>query len=264
MQQQNNVNLKDYVDKNAQLQIRRGIIYSNMSIKSDMLKVRILPDMVNCTEDDLPNYACYNPTQMIRGVAEKDTKDINKATQIWVICTSDFLVGWVLGEANQQYAIEDSKVEDPWGFNAFKNHLLRIHLNTNSAEYSELKVLFSNARFVRTYADADLYLDKKPANAIGLDVVNIRTGERFMMLQSGTTFALTQDTLYMRVGSPDKNSVSFIRMTAGAIELTSDNIILHGRKATSLGKHGMHVAGILGGPSALDGSPLVPLSDITC
>lgn len=256
-------NLKDYVEKNAQLQIKRGIIYSNMSIKSDMLKIRILPDMTNCAEEDLPNYACYNPTTMIKGVAEKDTRDPSLATQVWVICTSDFLVGWVLGEANQQYTIEDDKVSDPWGFNAFKNHLLRVHLNTKSAEYSELKVLFSNSRFVDVYSEAGLWDNNNPPTAVGLDVVNIRTGERYMMLQSGTTLALTQDTIYMRVGSPDKKN-SFIRMTAGSIEMTADNVAIYGRKATSLGKHGMHVAGMLGASTAVDGSPLVPLQDITC
>lgn len=258
-----NINkLKDYVNQRSQLQIRRGIIYSNMSVKSDMLKIRILPEMVGYSENDLPNYACYNPTTMIKGIAEKDTKSIDKATQVWVICTEDFLVGWVLGEANQQYSTEDSSIEDPWGFSAFKTHLLRTHLNVKSAKYDELKILFSNARFVDMYNDAGLG-SSKPATAIGLDVVNIRTGERFMLLQSGTTFALTQDTLYMRVGSPDQ-SASFIRMTASSIEITSNNVILYGRTATSIGKHGMHVAGMLGSPSSLDGSPLVPLIDITC
>lgn len=267
MQQQKNVNLRDYVEKNAQLQIRRGIIYSNMSAKSDMLKVRILPDMVSYAEEDLPNYACYNPTMMIKGVAEKDTRDINIATQVWIICTSDFLVGWVLGEANQQYDVEESKVDDPWGFNVFKSHLLRTHLNTKSAEYSELKVLFSNARFVSTYTEAGIGEGSSPANAVGLDIVNVRTGERYMMLQSGTTFALTQDTLYLRVGSPkdaSNNPSSYIRMTAGSIEMVADNISIHGRNATSLGKHGMKVAGMLGASTAVDGSVLVALQDITC
>lgn len=267
MQQQKNVNLRDYVEKNAQLQIRRGIIYSNMSAKSDMLKVRILPDMVGYAEEDLPNYACYNPTMMIKGVAEKETRDINIATQVWVICTSDFLVGWVLGEANQQYDVEEDKVDDPWGFNTFKTHLLRAHLNTKSAEYSELKVLFSNAKFVSTYTEADIGTNSTPANAVGLDIVNVRTGERYILLQSGTTLALTQDTLYMRVGSPkdvNNSTHSYIKMTAGSIEIVADNISIHGKKATSLGKHGMKVAGMLGAPTSVDGSPLVPLTDITC
>lgn len=255
-------NLQRAITENTQLQIRRGVIYSNLSIKTDMLKIRILPEMTKCAEDELPNYACYNPTMCIKGVAEKDTQDINKATQVWVICTSDFLVGWVLGEANQQYSTDDTKVDDPWGFNAFKTHILRCHLNTNSATYTELKVLFSNARFVDIYNDAGIGKDK-PATAVGLDVVNVRTGERFMMLQSGTTFALTQDTLYMRVGSPDQDS-SFIKMTAGSIEITSNQVVLYGRNATSIGKHNMHVVGMLGAPTSIDGSPVVPLLDITC
>lgn len=254
--------LREKVEQRSQLKIKRAILYDNMTAKSDMLKVRVLPDMVSYAEEDLPNYSCFNPTTVIKGVAEKDTRNMSTATQLWVVCTDDFLVGWVLMEAQDQYNIEDSKVTGAWGFNTFKTHLLRCHLSTDSAVYSELKVLFNNIKLVSAYNEAGINnADRK--TAVGLDVVNVRTGERFMMLQSGTTFALTQDQIYLRVGSPDQ-AVSFIKMTAGSIEITSDNVILYGRKHTSLGKHGMQLAGMLGAPTAVDGSPLTPLLDVTC
>lgn len=255
--------LQEKAAEKSQLFIKQAVIYDNMTASSDMLKVRILPDMVGYSESDLPNYSCFNPTEVIKGVAEKDTGSIDQATRVWVVCTSDFLVGWVMAEANDQYNIEDTTIGNPWGYSKFKEHLLRCHLNLDSAEYSDLKVLFNNSKNVSLYESAGIGDSSDRVSATGLDVVNTRTGERFFMLQSGTILAITQDTLYMRVGSPDEDS-SFIRMTAGAIEMTSNNIMIYGREKTSIGKHGMYVAGMLGAPTAIDGSPLVPISDITC
>lgn len=252
---------QERVNKQTQLYIRRAVIYDNMNAKSDMLKVRILPEMIGYDASDLPNYPSFNPTAVIKGVSEKDCRDISVATKVWVVCTNDYLTGWILSEANDQYNIEDPGVNDAWGFNKFKEHLLRCHLNVDTAVYSELKVLFSNVKNVSAYNEAGISNSRK--TSVGLDVVNVRTGERFMMLQSGTTFALTQDQIYFRVGSPDKTN-SFIRIQAGSIEMTADNIIVWGRHKTSLGKHGFKLCGALGAATALDGSPLVPLLDITC
>jgi hypothetical protein len=257
---------KDYkkaaVDR-SELHFRRAVLYNNMTVGSDMLQVRILPDMSKYDAEDLPYYGCFNSSMVIKGVAEKDTRDVNTATQLWVVCTNDYVTGWVIGEAGSQMSITDSSSDASWGFKSFKTHLLRCHLNTDSAVYDELKVLFNNSKIVSTYEEAGIRTDESKATAVGLDVVNVRTGERFMMLQSGTIFALTQDTLYMRVGSPDQDS-SYIRMTAGSIEMTANNVIIYGRDKTSIGKHGMHVVGMLGAATAIDGSPLVPLTDITC
>lgn len=252
---------QEKVNKQTQLYIRRAVIYDNMSAKTDMLKVRVLPEMIGYDVSDLPNYSCFNPTQVIKGVSEKDCRDINVATKVWVVCTSDYLTGWVVCEANDQYNIDDTGVNDAWGFAKFKEHLLRCHLNTDSAVYSDLKVLFSNVKAVSAYNEAGISGGR--STSVGLDVVNVRTGERFMMLQSGTIFAFTQDQIYLRVGSPDDKN-SFIRIQAGSIEMTADKILIWGRDKTSLGKHGFQLCGTLGAATALDGTPLVPLLDITC
>lgn len=253
--------VNDTVKARSQLLIKKAVLYDNLTAKTDMLKVRILPDMVGFAEDDLPNYGYFNPTQIIKGVAEKSTGNMDTATKLWIICTEDFLVGWIFCEANDQYNIEDTSVSDAWGFNKFKEHLLRCHLDTDSATYSDLKVLFNNIKAVSAYNEAGLSSGTTPS--VGLDVVNVRTGERFMMLQSGTTFALTQSQIYLRAGSPDQHS-STIRIQPGSIEITADNLVLYGRNKTSLGKHGMQLCGMLGAPTGLDGSPLVPLLDVTC
>lgn len=253
--------IKKDVQFKSQLFFRRAVIYDNLSVKSDMLRVRPIPDMIGFAEEDLPMYSSFNPTTIIKGVSEKEAGNISKATQIWIICTDDYRVGWIFSEANQQYAIETKQVDDPWAFNALKTHVMRQHMKTSGVKYNELKVLFSNARMVNQYDTAGI--DGSPSTAVGLDVVNVRTGERWMMLQSGTSISLTQNEICLRVGSPD-SSPSFLKIKPSGIEMTSDNIAIWGRNATSLGKHGMQVAGMLGAPTAIDGSPLVPLLDITC
>lgn len=258
-----NEEVQERAQEKAQLFFKKAVIYDNMTARSDMLKVRILPEMSGFSEEDLPNYSCFNPTEVIKGVPEKKSGSVDKATKVWVVCTKDMLSGWVLSEANDQFSIEDTETTNPWGYKKFKEHLLRCHLNTDSADYEDLKVLFNNSKNVSLYEEAGIGKRSSRKTAIGLDVVNIRTGERFFILQSGTTLALMQDTIYMRVGSPD-TKMSFMRMTSSTIDLTADQISVYGRKKTSFGKHGMQLVGMLGAPTAIDGSPLVPLLDITC
>lgn len=253
--------LRNHIEKQSQLFIRRAVIYDNMNYKSDMLRVRPIPDMLGFAESDLPCYPPFNPTSVLKGVSEKQAGKVAGATQIWIICTDDYRVGWVFGEANQQYATEATKVEDPWAFNKFKTHLLRQHITPGNADYKEMKVLFCNARYVNAYDNAGI--SGSADTAVTIDAVNVRTGERWIMLQSGTSIAIMQDQIDMRVGSPD-NSPSFIRIKPKAIDIVTDYLQIYGRQATSLGKHGMYVAGMLGAPTAVDGSPLVPLLDITC
>lgn len=255
--------IREYAERKSQLFIKRASIYSNMTINSDMLKVRLLPDMLGFDAKDLPNYACFSPSTIIRGVAEVDTNDVSKSSQVWVLCTEDYKVGWIMAEANNQYSLGAEKALDPWGFNAFKTHIERCSLDDRLAEYSELKILFNNQSFVDTYKSAGIDDSSNRKTAISLDVVNIRTGDRIMMLQSGTTFALTQDQILLRVGSPNSD-VSYIKMTAGSIEISANSVGLWGKNATSLGKHGMRLCGMLGAPTATDGSPQIPLLDVTC
>ena len=256
-----NIELQDVINKKTSLHFRIASLYSNQTSNTDMTKVRILPDMIGFEAEDLPSYANFNPTTVVRGVAEDKTKNVNNSTKLWVICTSDFKVGWIVGEATSQYSSYANAVDEPWPFNTFKNHIVRCHLNSNFAKYDELKVLFNNNTFFNKYTDAGI--DGSPDTAISLDVVNVRTGERVMMLQSGTTFALTQKQILLRVGSPDSD-VSTISMTAGRIEITANEIAIWGKNSTSLGKHGMKLCGMLGAPTAVDGSPIIGLLDISC
>lgn len=252
-------NSKDLDITRLQLFFHRGVIYNNQTQNTDMLQIRIIPDMSNIEDPDnnLPYYAPFNPTTIIKGVSEKDSGKESKATQVWVLCTNDFKIGWVFSEANDQYEINEKNVRFPWTFNAFKNHILRQHISTSGWKYEELKVMFSNAPFVRNYDSGGT-----PETAVSLDVINVRTGERAIMLQSGTSITIMQKGIKLRAGSPD-SSPSIIDITPEKIDMVANTISLWGRNSTSLGKHGMQVPGMLGAPTSVDGSPIVPLLDIS-
>lgn len=248
--------------KDCELKFRRGAIYSNNKIGSDMLTIRILPDMVGWKKEDLPKYPMFTPTQIIKGVSEEDTKDPTKATQVWVICTDDFKVGFVMSESMEEYDTAANKILSPYNFKQLFTHIRRQNLNTNSFNYAELRVLFNNQALVDLYNNKGISSKGGVVTATAMDVVNVRTGERWYMMQSGTAVSILQNQINLRVGSPNKKS-SVISMTPNKIEIIANEISLYGRKKTALGKHGFKVCGILGAPTAVDGSPIVGFHDVT-
>ena len=74
------------VSKDCELKFRRGAIYSNNKVGSDVLTIRILPDMVGWKKEDLPKYPMFSPTQLIKGVSEA-IKKINKSDFLTIILT---------------------------------------------------------------------------------------------------------------------------------------------------------------------------------
>lgn len=247
--------------KATELKFYRGSIAENMKIGSDMLKIRVLPDMKNTPVDELPSYPMFDATKIIRGVSEEDTKDSSIATQVWLLATEDFKIGFVFAEAVEETSTNDTAVDIPYNFNGLFKHLSLMNLDTNSVDYRELKVLYTNNRFQSLYAN---YVSGKKSvdKCDYIDIVNIRTGERWWVMGTGTAFAFMQNKIVLRVGSPNKDH-SKIEMDASHIDMVANNISLYGRKHTSLGKHGMKVTGILGSPTAVDGSPLIGFDDLT-
>ena len=246
-----------------ELKFYRGSIARNMKSGSDMLKIRVLPNMKNTPIDDLPAYPMFDATKVLHGVSEEDTKDTALATQVWLLATDDFKIGFIVCEAVEETSTNDDAVDVAYNFNGLYKHLSLMNLNTNSVDYRELKVLYTNNRFQTMYANyVPSSKNKSVKNSDYIDVVNIRTGERWWVMGSGTAFAFMQNKIVLRCGSPnDKHSK--ISMDPSNIEMVADTITIYGRKNTSLGKHGMNVVGMLGAPTAVDGSPLVAFEDLT-
>ena len=254
---------------------KKARIYSNCTKGSDMLRVRILPDMEGLEEDLLPYYAPFSPCTIIKGASELELKSSNKATAatvVWCVCTTDFKVGWILFEANSQYGIEDTQVSSPWGFDSFKTQLERMQIVTN-ADYSELRVNLTTAPISDTFLSAGVTTTATEGGTVGsvkkgtaasLDVVNVRTGERCIMLQAGTCLFLGQGEIFLRVGNPGQESnqgsdrASTIHMTTDTIDFKAKYIKFHPGAFIKLGDlTSAHIPIMYGASTAVDGTPFV-------
>lgn len=250
------------IEDNTSLIFRRASLVSNGRIGSDVMTMRILPDMIGLNQKDLPKYAPMNPGTLFKGPSEEDAHgDVDNSAKYWVLCTPDFKIGWVFCEANNEYSIESTKTRAPYMYKNIYTHLRRLHLTTSSFRYPELKILQTNSKHVDLYNKIGTKGKKK--TAISYDILNVRTGERWIFLESGTSLALMQDGIALRVGAPNKDH-SFITMTPDKIQIISNNVEIWGRNKTSFGKHGYQICGMLGAPTAVDGSPLLPISGMTC
>ena len=249
------------LEESTVLYFRRASLVSNSKIGSDLVQVRILPDMVGIPKEECPWYAPFNPSELFRGPSEEDADgNTDNSLQLWVVCTEDFKTGWVFGEANLEYHIQSKKVDAPYAYKSLYSHLRRLKMGkTDGFKYPELKILNTNSKHVDMYNA----IGKKNDNTKSYDIMNVRTGERWMFMDSGVSFAMQRDGITLRVGSPNMDH-SFIRITNSKIEIVSNQIVIWGKNNTSLGKHGYHVVGMLGAPTAVDGSPLIPMLDMTC
>ena len=247
----------------TELHFYRASIYSNATRHTDKLKVRILPDMVGEDEGKLPIFPMFNSCELIHGVAEDEVHDYKKSTVVWGLATNDFHFGYVFCEAGPESQISAKKSVALWPYSTFFTHISRMNMNTNSFDYKELKVLYHNTPYYNMYQWGNIKNKRGLATAGCIDVTNVRTGERWIMLTSGTAIGICQDGLHFRVGSPSKDRAT-IDMTANKIYIKAQNIILDAQH-TSLGRHGMNLAGFQGPiPVGVDGQALVPLYEITC
>lgn len=247
---------------NVELLFRKAVLYSNGKRNTDKLKVRILPDQIGYDAEDLPLLPMFNCTELIHGASEEDTKDLNSATQLWVLVTDDLKNGFVFSEAQATSDVDASKMLTIWPFNAFHTHVSRMGMNTNSFMYDELKVIYTNSPYYTKYQSGGIKSKNGVKTAGCIDVTNVRTGERWWMLSSGTCIAMMLDGIHLRAGSPDKDH-STIDMTPTQVYIKAKNVVLDGEH-TSLGRHGMNACAMQGPvPVAVDGQAICPLYDVT-
>lgn len=251
------------MDAGTTLVFKRATLYSNMTEGSGKLKVRILPDNLGNAPEDLPIYPMFNKSMVIHGAAEEDTGDPNKSTLLWVLCTPDKLNGFIFQEANVDSDLYEEKEGTDWPYTECRNHIKRMNLNVHCFNYKELKVLYSTQPFFNQFTLANVTEKNGVATAMSLDIINIRTGERWFILSSGTCISIQQGKIVCRVGSPN-SMFSTITQTPKSITLKADDITLDAQHLC-LGHHGYHLPGIQGflPTSTTDGMSIIPIPDIT-
>lgn len=254
------------IPDNTELNLRLATLYANGDRNTCKLKVRVLPEMLNWKEEDLPWYPVFSATSDLHGNAEKDMAEpnVNYATQYWVACTKDYKTGFVITEANTSSDSNSKKaLAGQWGFDAFYKHVSRCGLDTSRSNYKELRVLYSNRVQFGNFEAGKSSTPAKAKTSTCLIVTNVRTGDVWVSLGSGTLVHIGQGKIYLRCGSPSAKQ-SFIRMTPGDIYIKASNSVTVDAPNTSYQKHGGHGVMSFGlAPCAVDGIAFIPIPEQT-
>ncbi len=108
------------------LKFYRAAIYSNGKANNDKVKVRIIPDQLGVNPADLPSFPMWDSTQIIHGLSEEESGNVNSAEQVWVICTDDKQFGFIFSIANTSSGPFLEKNSWTWPFSLFKTHLMPL------------------------------------------------------------------------------------------------------------------------------------------
>lgn len=226
------------------LHIYKARIVSKPDPGDDRLEVRIVPYMVSLpTTDPLPKYPPFFKGQVIVGYTEKEDKEL--ADYVWVAALPDFTVGFVLGLAN--------------------SHESRAKKYSHSYNYKDLIQSLSQRGLIPSYMSyKDMHVQYWNDNVI--EMVNIRSGDKYIVQSTGNIIAMEKNQIYLRVGTGDskldgeKNKFSAIRITRDELSLTSPHIRLRGKKI-SVGEAGLYLAAIASSiPIMVQGATIHPIT----
>jgi len=224
-------NQKTYSDEFV---IRKAEIYEVMGPKNDKLKVQILPEFYGIDEEEmknLPEYPMFYQGEVITGLSRKVDGDM--AESVWVICTPDFQVGYILGKANN-FGKLNKNYENSYGYSKVKEYMAARQAVPEEFDYNHVEVI----RWVES-GQGGL-----------IECYNYLTGDYILLNSSGSIITLQQKRIFIRVGTPndDKNSdptaFSAITMTPDEVFIKTPNFVLDANDVT-LGKHNLNLLGTL-------------------
>lgn len=229
------------------LHIFRARIVSKPDTGDDRLEVRVMPHMAGLPDTDpLPKYPPFFKGQVIVGRTEKDDKKL--ADYVWVACLPDFTVGFVLGLANS-FEGAPSKYTNSYNYKDFVQGLSRRGLIPSYLNYKDLYVQYWNDNYI--------------------EMVNIKSGDKYIVQSTGNMIVMEKSQIYLRVGNGDaaqdgeKNKFSAIRITRDELSILSPHIRLRGKKI-SLGDGNLYVAAIASSiPISVMGATIHPITNTT-
>lgn len=227
------------------LQIYRARVVSKPDPGDDRLQVRIIPHMIDLPEEEaLPTYPPFFKGQVV--VTKTERRDKDEADYVWVAALPDFTLGFVLGPATSYETTNQTSFSQSYNYRGLIEGLIRRGVATNETSYKDLFVQYWN----------DTYLEMN----------NIRTGDKYLILSSGTMIAMTNSQIYMRVGAEDTSSggssFSAIRMTKDEINFVTNHFRVKANNVT-LGNKGLYVTGLSSViPLTVKGATLHPQTNI--
>lgn len=239
------------------LRLYKARIYSSGKDGDDRLQVRVLPYMADYEVSecgDLPRYPALIKGQIITGYSElSPNPKTNMADEVFIVATSDWTVGYVLGLANRFHDCSSTPYQESYGFLNIQDYLSTRGLD--AIEYE------------------DIYVDMWNSTQDGGFILmhNFKTGDVYVINASGTCIVMQADKIYLRVGSPNSSDSggnsgdrSTITMTNTAISFKTKLFDVDAEDVV-LGHHGLKVLATLADPAitqTYNGMNLQPISTI--
>jgi len=204
------------------LQLYRARIVSKPDPGDDRIQIRIIPHMIDIADVDLlPFWPPFFSNQVIQGISEKDDKA--NAEYVWCAAIPDFTVGFVLGPANNFESAEKSKkFSKSYNYTDMIQGLIQRGIAPPDTDYKNLYIQYWNSNYI--------------------EMVNIKTGDKFSILGNGTILALHRNQIYMRVGGSNEE-FSAIRLSQEEINFVTQHFRVKAKKIT-LGNKGLYVTGV--------------------
>jgi hypothetical protein len=212
-----------------ELVFRKAKIYKVLGPKDDRLQLQIFPECMGIPDeemDDLPKYPPFIKGTVITGKSIKEDGD--EADSVWVLCTPDLQIGYVLGPSNI-FGDPTKKYPDSYSWKDVKSFLRERRALPDDFDYKHIRI----TNWVAT--------DKGGL----VEFYNYLTGDWGIINTSGSIFTLQQKQIYLRVGTPNSSSRSaFSAITMNAdkthiktpnFELDADMVILAHHNLKALG-----------------------------
>jgi len=249
--------MRDYSPPSTDLKLYKARIYSCGKDGDDRVQVRVLPYMADYETSecgDLPRYPALFKGQVITGYSELEPNPkTNMADEVFIVATSDWTVGYVLGLANKFHDCSATPYPESYGFLNVQNYLSTRGLD--AIDYEDIYV--------------DMWNNTKDGGFLIMH--NFKKGDVYIINASGTCFVMQADKIYLRVGSPNgtseggnNNAFSTATITNTAIsfktklfDVDAENVVL--------GHHGLKLLATLADAAVTqtyNGMNLMPLENI--
>jgi len=203
------------------LRLYRARIVSKPDVNDDRLQVRVIPHMLRIEETELlPKWPPFYKGQVIVGRSEQEVEAAGdpriKPEYVWVAALPDFTLGFVLGLANSFFTEE--VFPDSYNYTDIIAGLKLSGAVSQDIDYKNVMVQFWNEDYI--------------------EMVNTKTGEKYIVNSSGTMVTITRNQVYVQVGArnstneQDKNKWSGLRVTRGEIGITTDHLRIRANRIT--------------------------------
>lgn len=254
--------MRELYKPSMELKIYRARVHDVGKEGDDRLQVRIMPYMADYSDlenDNLPRYPYMFKGQVLTCFTELNPdKATGQPDWVFVAATEDFTVGYVMGLANQFYTCNSTPFLDSYGYKKVQNFISSRGLDTNAVNYDEMVI----EKWITTSSPNDL-------TGGMVEMYNYKTGEKYIILTSGTCFIMQYDKIYMRVGnpsgskSPTTEAFSQIQIDAHQIEFKTELFNVDAKNVV-LGHHGLNIVGTTGSLGvSMEGVDFNPITSIT-